>query len=116
MNAMSPHAFPAAADISLAEPLPIVVKVSSRAARAEDVEAAGHAFGDCMEMAMTGLVVTGVLLFGAGLLRLGVAPCLLRSIGVDGLTILAGVTGLAMLAALVRGVGHLGRMRRLRRG
>jgi hypothetical protein len=111
MNVMSPTSFPAAADISLAKPLPGIVEVSYRIAREAEAQASLHAFGDCMELAMSGLVMTGVLLFGAALLRCGVGPCLLRSVGIDGLTGLAGMSGLAMLGGVSRGLYHLVRIR-----
>jgi hypothetical protein len=96
----------------LPSPVSLPVAPAQAATRVEETKAAteqlvSHGFSDNMEWAMTGLVLTGVLMFGAGMLHFAVPACTARDAGVLGLYIMAGATAAATLFAACRGVWHL---------
>jgi hypothetical protein len=63
-----------------------------------------HRFTDAMETALTGLVITGVLLFGAALLRGAVPPCQARFIVHAMLVMLAVMSGGVTVCFLGRAI------------
>jgi hypothetical protein len=85
-----------ATTISLAPAKPAAVAAPA-AAKADP-----HRFADAMEAALTGLVFTGALLFGAGLLHIIAPAGTARLFGLDALYGLAAFTGAMTLTAMVR--------------
>jgi hypothetical protein len=72
-----------------------------------DTTAERAAFSEFVEWSMTGLVMTAVLLFGAGLVHFGVPACAARFWAVTGLYAVAGIFGLATIAVAAKAVLHL---------
>lgn len=65
---------------------------------------ASHRFEDCIENALTGIVITGVLLFAAGLLRYALPVCTARIMGADALDALAIAAGGLTMVLTLRGI------------
>jgi hypothetical protein len=65
---------------------------------------ASHRLQDCIENALTGIVITGVLLFAAGLLRYALPVCTARIIGADALDALAIAAGVLTMLMTLRGI------------
>ncbi len=61
-----------------------------------------HRFAGAMEVAMTGVVCMGALLFGAGLLPIAVPACQALRVAVDGLYALTGLCGLGTMFGIAR--------------
>jgi hypothetical protein len=90
----------------VAAPSP-VIQAQAADTKAATAQLVSHGFSDNMEWAMTGLIFTGVLLFGAGMLHFAVPPCAVRNFGVAGLYVLAGGMAAGTSFAACRGVWHL---------
>jgi hypothetical protein len=65
---------------------------------------APHRFEDCFENLLTGIVITGVLLFAAGLLRYALPVCTARIMGADALDALAIASGGLTTLMTLRGM------------
>ncbi len=76
----------------------------SKAAAAVEETANSHRFADCMETAMTGTVMTGTVLFAAGLLNIVVPACTPLTDADLGLYALAGLSAGATLFMALRGI------------
>jgi hypothetical protein len=61
-------------------------------------------FEGCIENALTGIVITGVLLFAAGLLRYALPVCTARIMGADALDALAIAAGGLTMVLTLRGI------------
>jgi predicted lipid-binding transport protein (Tim44 family) len=102
MNAITAAQPQAAIVIRQAAALPV-----RRAAAATAASAAPrnpHRFADAMEAALTGIVLTGVLLFAAGLLRAAAPACTARLVAEIILTALAIASGNVSIFFVGRGL------------